>query len=326
LPELLWAALAAAGGLLFGTVGAGFACALRPAATPGTGFAPPAFFTPTELVPTWVGEDFTGVTTATPRDLAGACVALTAAGADWCMPRASFEAAVALLLTPFMVLRVFWIMLGLWAEAKPAASTQTKIVVVVANAGFIMSLLFLHRWSGLAGRPRRIQIMTEIRRGQAGRHHTLTRRVLVGMLRLGIARLAGRGHQQVRDVYDALHFSQPVEEPKHRVVRTVELNFKRHFRVEIFRDVWTRSIAPDFHSRLARFSAHHAHEIVHFFFIGHDAPLDFQLLLQAGELTLDVGQFRPVGFEFRVLTQFGLQLDLGRRIFIALRLEDRVVE
>ena len=29
---------------------------------------------------------------------------------------------MALLLTVFMVLRVFWIMLGLWAEAKPAAS------------------------------------------------------------------------------------------------------------------------------------------------------------------------------------------------------------
>src|ERR1700681_1385476 len=104
------------------------------------------------------------------------------------MPRASFEAAVALLLTPFMVLRVFWIMLGLWAEAKPAASTQTKIVTV----GFIMSLLFLHRWSGLAGRRRRIQVMTEIRRGQARGHHTLTRRVLVGMLRLVMSRLAGR--------------------------------------------------------------------------------------------------------------------------------------
>src|ERR1700687_5498120 len=83
LPELLWAALAAAGGLLFGTVGAGFACALRPATTPGTGFAPPVFFTPPPLLPPWVGEDFRGVTTAAPRDLAGACVALAAAGAAW---------------------------------------------------------------------------------------------------------------------------------------------------------------------------------------------------------------------------------------------------
>src|SRR5258708_24100567 len=86
LPELLWAALAAAGGLLFGTVGAGFACALRPATTP-TRFATPVLFVAAELAAARgeVEEDFTGVTTATPRGLAGACVALAGAGtgADW---------------------------------------------------------------------------------------------------------------------------------------------------------------------------------------------------------------------------------------------------
>src|SRR5208283_4779133 len=197
------------------------------------------------------------------------------------MPRASFEAAVALLLTVFIVLRVFWIMIGLWAEAKPAASTETRMVVVMVIAGFIfiLSLLLLHRWSGLAGRRRRIQVMTEIRGGQASGHNTLTGRVLVGMLRLRAGWIVGRRHQKVRDVYDALHFSQPVEEPEHRVVRTIELHFERHFGVELFRDVGTRGIAADFDSRLARFSAHHTHEIVHFLFIGHDAPLDFELLL-----------------------------------------------
>src|SRR6266849_1247075 len=119
------------------------------------------------------------------------------------MPRASFEAAVSWLLTAFMVLRVFWIMLGLWAEAKPAASMQTRIVTV----GFIVSLLFLHRWSGLAGRRRRVQVMTEIRGGQACRYNALTGRVLIRMLRLRIGRFAGRGHQQVRDVDNALDFS-----------------------------------------------------------------------------------------------------------------------
>src|SRR5438445_11504472 len=145
------------------------------------------------------------------------------------MPKASFEAAVALLLTVFMAFRSCWIMLGLWAEAKPAASMQPRIVVVVVSAGFIMSLLFLHRWSGLTGRPLRIQVMAEIRCGQAGGHNALTRRVLVGTLSLGIGRLARRGHQQVRDVNNALHFPQPVEEPEHRVVRTIEFDFKRHF-------------------------------------------------------------------------------------------------
>ena len=58
---------------------------------------------------------------------------------------------MALPLTVFMVLRVFWIMLGLWAEAKPAASTQTKIVVV--NAGFIMSPYFFTGGPGLLAGP-----------------------------------------------------------------------------------------------------------------------------------------------------------------------------
>jgi hypothetical protein len=52
-------------------------------------------------------EDFTGVTTAAPLDLAAAGLPLATAGADWRIPRASFDAAVALLLTPFMVARVF---------------------------------------------------------------------------------------------------------------------------------------------------------------------------------------------------------------------------
>src|SRR5260370_17940746 len=130
------------------------------------------------------------------------------------MPRASFEAAVSWLLTAFMVLRVFWIMLGLWAEAKPAASTQTRIVRV--GFVFILCLLFLRRWSGLVGRRRRFQVMTEIRSRQACRYNALTRRVLIGMLRLRIGRSAGRGHQQVRAVDNALDSSQPVDEPKHR--------------------------------------------------------------------------------------------------------------
>src|ERR1700730_8270834 len=86
LPEApLPAALAPAGGLFLGTTAVGFGCALRWATTPGFFFAPPAFFTPAELGPACDEdeEDFTGVTTATPLDLAGACVACAAAGADW---------------------------------------------------------------------------------------------------------------------------------------------------------------------------------------------------------------------------------------------------
>ena len=60
---------------------------------------------------------------------------------------------MALLFTPFMVLRVFWIMLGLWAEAKPAASMQPRIIVVVVNAGFIMSPYFFTGGPGLLAGP-----------------------------------------------------------------------------------------------------------------------------------------------------------------------------
>ena len=56
------------------------------------------------------------------------------------MPSASFEAAVALWLTTFIVSRVFWIVLGLWAGAKPAASTETRIAVVIVMAGFVFIL------------------------------------------------------------------------------------------------------------------------------------------------------------------------------------------
>lgn|SRR5271156_6503001 len=70
-------------------------------------------------------------------DFAGVTAAGCGAGAFGCVPRASFDAAVAWLLTAFMVSRVFWIILGLWAEAKPAAMTETRIVVVIVIAGFI---------------------------------------------------------------------------------------------------------------------------------------------------------------------------------------------
>jgi hypothetical protein len=69
------AAVASAGGSFLGATTVGFGAALRLALTAGTRFAPPVFFTP-------AAEVFTGVTTATPLGLAGAWVALAAAGVD----------------------------------------------------------------------------------------------------------------------------------------------------------------------------------------------------------------------------------------------------
>src|SRR5450755_2941364 len=84
-----------------------------------------------------------GIATAAPLGFAEACRTLAAEGTDSWTPSAWFEAAVALLLTPCIVARVFWIMLGLWAEARPAASTHPRIVVAIVIAGFIVSPYFL---------------------------------------------------------------------------------------------------------------------------------------------------------------------------------------
>jgi hypothetical protein len=49
------------------------------------------------------------------------------------------------------VLRVFWMMRGLWAEAKPAASTETRIVAVIVIAGFIFILSLSYFFTGGPG-------------------------------------------------------------------------------------------------------------------------------------------------------------------------------
>src|ERR1700688_1487845 len=95
-------------------------------------------------------------------------------------------------------------MLGFWAKAEPAASTQIRIFAV--GVIFIPSLLLLHRCSGLAGRVRRIQIMAEIRGRQTSGYNALTRRVLIAVLRLRVARLSGCGHEEGWNIYDALDF------------------------------------------------------------------------------------------------------------------------
>ena len=61
-------------GALFARTGMpGFGCALRLTAISGTRFGPPMFFPPAGLAPACVEKDFTGATTATPLDFAGAC-------------------------------------------------------------------------------------------------------------------------------------------------------------------------------------------------------------------------------------------------------------
>jgi hypothetical protein len=91
--------------------------------------------------------DFTGTTRVDAPELADTRPAFAPAEPD-CGAKAWFEAAVALLLTPFIVLRVFWITLGLWAEARPAAIPQARIVAVMLIAGFIVSPYFFAGGAG----------------------------------------------------------------------------------------------------------------------------------------------------------------------------------
>jgi hypothetical protein len=62
-----------------------------------------AFAVTTEV---FLGEFAVGAPTETVLTSTGACELLADTGADW-MPKASFEAAVVLLLTAFIELRVF---------------------------------------------------------------------------------------------------------------------------------------------------------------------------------------------------------------------------
>jgi hypothetical protein len=116
LPETPLPAAAETVGGLFGTSATGSA-ALPPTANARIRLPPPLCFTPAGFTPACESdeaeEDFTGATTATPLDFSGARAGLAAAGVDCWMPSAPFEAALALLFTPVIVLRVFWIMLGL---------------------------------------------------------------------------------------------------------------------------------------------------------------------------------------------------------------------
>jgi hypothetical protein len=66
-------------------------------------FAVTTFAVATEV---FLGEFAVGELTETVLTWTGACGLLADTGADW-MPRASFEAAVVLLLTAFIELRVF---------------------------------------------------------------------------------------------------------------------------------------------------------------------------------------------------------------------------
>ena len=65
---------------------------------------------------------------------------------------------------------------------------------------------------------------------------------------------------------------------------------------------------------------------IHLLLVRNDAPLDFQLLFQVGQLPLHVLKLGTVRLKFVVLPNFVLQRMLCRRVFIALVLEHREVQ
>jgi len=90
-----------------------------------------------------------GLAAATALVRAGTALAFAVAGAlagsaGAVIPKAAFDAAVAWLRTPSIFAFVFWIICGFCAEATPAASMQTRIVI----ARFIVSP---YRFTGVTG-------------------------------------------------------------------------------------------------------------------------------------------------------------------------------
>ena len=154
-------------------------------------------------------------------------------------------------------------------------------------------------------------------RGASG-NDSFRRRVVVFLFRLRVARFLGRRHQQSRNVHDAFEFADAVEEAKHGVVRPIELHFERHLGKEFAVRDGLRCVAANLDSRLVSFSRQHAHEVVDFFLVRHDAPLDFELLFEADQLPFDLSQLRTVSFQLGVLPQFAVELGLRRRIRFAL--------
>ena len=146
------------------------------------------------------------------------------------------------------------------------------------------------------------------------------------MLRLRSARvLRGRDHQ-VADIDDSFQLAHPVKEVQGRVVRPVQFHVEGNFAVVLLRLHVFRCVAPQFHPCMARFRAHHGHEPFDLLLVGHNALLDLELLLQFGELLLDLLQLRTIRFEFVVLPNLVFQGMLRRSVLLYLAFEHGKVQ
>src|SRR2546430_5701817 len=139
--------------------------------------------------------------------------------------------------------------------------------------------------------------MTEESGRRVGGSNALTGRVLVLVLDLRVGGFLRAGHQQSGDIDDSLELAHAVKEIEHRVIGTIKFHLERQFAIKIFAIDTFRRISAEFDTGLHRLRVHHAHKVVDFLIIRHDAPLDFELLLEAGKLAFDFSQPRPIGFE-----------------------------
>ena len=156
--------------------------------------------------------------------------------------------------------------------------------------------------------------MTEVCCRSERSDHALVRRVLITVLHLRCARVLGRRHQQVADVDDALELADPIEEIQHRVVRTVEFHVEGNFGVVLLRVDLLGGITAQFHACLLRFAVEDGDEAVNLFLVRNDASFDLKLLLEFGQLLLDLLQLRTIGFEFVIFPDLIFQGMLRSRV------------
>src|SRR5271155_2535017 len=101
--------------------------------------APPLWSALLTCAPCAFGED--EAVEVELNTIVGICDGACAAAFGDARSSAALVAAFSWLLTAFIVVLVFWIMLGFWAEAKPAAHTQTRTVIVIAVIGFVFVVI-----------------------------------------------------------------------------------------------------------------------------------------------------------------------------------------
>src|SRR5579859_5329233 len=138
------------------------------------------------------------------------------------------------------------------AKAVASARICMSFISIPFGALFIKSSL-LHHWrrgcrlSRLGGRRCRLRfrLMAEESRCNAARQHCFARSIRVRALYLGRAAALGVAHLHIADVDDPLQLGYALKEIQHRVIRSVDIDGKRHFTVKLLVAHRHGGVAPD---------------------------------------------------------------------------------